>query len=175
METIPALGPGAVPRERLLRRIETSGAGVIAVIAGPGYGKTTLLRELAQRDPRPVAWLPLDGRDDDPAVLLADLAFAIDQIAPLDHALLLRLTRSGSRVPTTRMRELTRSMEGVAALIVLDDVHHLKSHDALDIISALIEHIPLGSTVALASREVPDLSLPRLRTTGRLLELVLGR
>jgi LuxR family maltose regulon positive regulatory protein len=162
-----------VPRDRLLTRIETSGADVVAAVAAPGYGKTTLLMELARRDPRPVAWLSLDSRDDDPAVLLADLAFALDRIYPLDDALLQRLTRSGSRVPTARIRELTRCIEGFGepVLIVLDDVHLLKSHEALDIVSTLIDHNPPGSTVVLGSREIPDLSLPRLRAAGRLFEL----
>jgi LuxR family maltose regulon positive regulatory protein len=60
--------------------LDTSGAEVVAVIAGPGYGKTTLLAGWAQRDPRPVAWLSLDVGDDDPAVLLSDLAFALDRV-----------------------------------------------------------------------------------------------
>ena len=146
---------------------------MVAVIAGPGYGKTTFLAGMAERDPRPVAWLSLDTGDDDPAVLLSDLALTLDQIHPLDHALLRRLTSSGSRVPAMRVRELTRAMDGFAepVLLVLDDVHLLTSSNALDIVSSLIDHTPVGWTVSLASRAVPDLSLPRLRSSGRLLEL----
>jgi LuxR family maltose regulon positive regulatory protein len=146
---------------------------VVSVIAGPGYGKTTSLAAMAERDPRPVAWLSLDARDDDPAVLLSDLALVLDQIHPLDHAVLQRLTSSGSRVSAMRIRELTRAMGGFteSVLLVLDDLHLLKSPSALDIISSLIDHDPAGWTIALASRTVPDLSLPRLRASGRLLEL----
>ncbi len=149
---------------------------MVAVIAGPGYGKTTLLAGMAERDPRPVAWLSLDSGDDDPAVLLSDLALALDEIHPLDRALLLRLTRSSSRVPAIRVRELTRAMDRFAEsiLLVLDDVHLLTSPNALDIVSSLIDHTPVGWTVSLASRTVPDLSLPRLRSSGRLLELDVG-
>jgi LuxR family maltose regulon positive regulatory protein len=62
-------------------------------------------------------------------------------------------------------------VRGRALLLVLDDVHLLKDGAALDVVSMLIEHTPAGSTVALTSREVPDLPLPRLRAAGRLLEL----
>ena len=99
-----------VPRDRLFDRIEASDADVVAVIAGPGYGKTTLLAGMAERVAS-VAWLSLDTGDDDPAVLLADLALALDETYPLDHALLWRLTSRGSRVPAMRVRELTRAME----------------------------------------------------------------
>lgn len=157
-------------------RIGDSGADVVAVIAGAGYGKTTLLREMAEHDPRPVVWLSLDVRDDDPAVLLSDLVVALDRVVPLEPGLLQRLTKTGSRVSTSRMRELTRWIERLEEplLFVLDDVHLLASHGALDVVSMLIEHVPGRSMIAFAARRVPDLSLPRLRAAGRLLELGAG-
>jgi LuxR family maltose regulon positive regulatory protein len=163
---------GLVPRDDLLARVQTSGADVIAIVAGAGYGKTTFLREMAERDPRPIAWLALDAADDDPAGLLADLATALNRIAPLDQGLLHRLTSSDPRMPTLRARELMRSFEGLGepVLVVLDDVHHLTSPSALDIVASVVEHVPSGSSVALASRELPEISLPRLRASGRLLQ-----
>lgn len=80
-QVLPSIRPGAIPREQLLSRIGSSGADVVAVIAAPGYGKTTLLAEWTRRDPRPVAWLALDARDDDPAVLLSGLASAAPEPA----------------------------------------------------------------------------------------------
>ena len=38
----------------------------MSVVAPAGYGKTTLLAHWAEADPRPFAWVALDGRDDDP-------------------------------------------------------------------------------------------------------------
>jgi hypothetical protein len=43
-------------------------------------GKTTLVSQLQQRSPLPRAWLSLDALDNDPAVLLAYLARALEQI-----------------------------------------------------------------------------------------------
>ena len=162
-----------ISRDRLLARIDGSGADIVSVIAGPGYGKTTLLRAWAERDPRPSAWVTLDDRDNDPAVLLADLAFALDRIDPSEHEALMRLAKSSSRALANRVRQLMRSLDGLAepAIIVLDDLHLVSNHEALDIVSALLERAPLGWAVALASREAPELPLPRLRATGRLLEL----
>ncbi len=146
---------------------------MIAITAGAGYGKTTLLKAFARRDHRPIAWLSLDAQDEDPAVLLADLALAFDRIHPIERALLQRLTNSGSPGLTARMRALTRLVDafGEPVVVVLDDVQVLRSYEVLDMISTMIEHIPVGSTAALASRATPDLHLPRLRAAGRLFEL----
>lgn len=59
---------GFVARDRIVARIASSGADVLAVVAGAGYGKTTLLVEVAEREQRPVAWVTLDVSDDDPTV-----------------------------------------------------------------------------------------------------------
>ena len=50
--------------------------------APAGYGKSTLLAEWARVEDRSVAWVSLDGFDDDPAALLALLASAYGRIAP---------------------------------------------------------------------------------------------
>jgi LuxR family maltose regulon positive regulatory protein len=45
---------GGVPRTELLVRLKASSASpVVAVVAPPGYGKTTLLAQWAERDRRP--------------------------------------------------------------------------------------------------------------------------
>src|SRR4051794_13065877 len=58
--------PARVSRPRLVRRLLAAPGGAVAVLVAPvGYGKTTLLAEWAERDPRPFAWLTLDDDDDD--------------------------------------------------------------------------------------------------------------
>ena len=171
--TLPKAPLHAISRSRLLARIDGSGADTVSVVAGPGYGKTTLLRAWVEHDPRPSAWVTLDDRDNDPAVLLADLAVALDRVDPSVREALMRLAKSSSQAPANRVRQLMRSLDGLSepAIIVLDDLHLAGNHKALDTISALVERAPHGWAVALASREVPDLPLPRLRATDRLLEL----
>ena len=43
---------------------------VVAVVAPAGYGKSTLLAQWSESDPRHFAWLSIDERDNDPSVLL---------------------------------------------------------------------------------------------------------
>src|SRR5512133_3672761 len=86
----PQLGGDAqVPRAALLDRLRAlSRTPVAAVLAPPGYGKTTLLAQWAERDPRAFGWLTIDRRDNDPSVLLRSLAAAVDRIKPVDGAAL---------------------------------------------------------------------------------------
>ena len=70
-----------VPRTALLDRLEASSwTPVAAIQAPPGYGKTTLLAQWAERDRRAFGWLTINRGDNDPGVLLHNLAAALDRI-----------------------------------------------------------------------------------------------
>jgi LuxR family transcriptional regulator, maltose regulon positive regulatory protein len=92
----PRLGTHAqVARVGLLDLLEASSrTPVAAILAPPGYGKTTLLAQWAERDPRAFGWLTIDRRDNDPAVLYRSLAAILDRTGPavvvLDDVHLLR-------------------------------------------------------------------------------------
>ncbi|HEY6697969.1 MAG TPA: hypothetical protein VIZ67_07080, partial [Acidimicrobiales bacterium] len=70
----------AVPLVGLVDYLKaSSGTPVVAIVAPPGYGKTTLLAQWAERDPRPFGWLTIDQQHNDAAVLLRDMAVALDR------------------------------------------------------------------------------------------------
>jgi LuxR family maltose regulon positive regulatory protein len=81
LQSIPALewelrqrlGGGApVRRSRLLDLLDASATvPVVSLVAPPGYGKTVLLEQWAERDPRRFAWLPGGGADAVPALARA--------------------------------------------------------------------------------------------------------
>jgi LuxR family transcriptional regulator, maltose regulon positive regulatory protein len=63
-----------VPRARLVNRLlEAHDVPLALLVAPAGYGKTTVLTEWAEHDPRPFAWVRLDDRHNDPQAL-AELA-----------------------------------------------------------------------------------------------------
>jgi LuxR family transcriptional regulator, maltose regulon positive regulatory protein len=81
----PPRPAGLVPRARLLRRLqEARDVPLVLLVAPAGYGKTTVLSEWAQQDPRPFRWL----RADDPRATLAVLA---DEAAIAQHPFVLVL------------------------------------------------------------------------------------
>jgi LuxR family maltose regulon positive regulatory protein len=70
----PALNDGLIEREHLLQRLRASDdARLVALVAPPGYGKTTLMAHWMGSTSRPAAWLTLDPADNDPVGLLSHL------------------------------------------------------------------------------------------------------
>ena len=56
-------------------------------------------------------------------------------------------------------------------MVVLDDVHLLDIWDCLDAVTRLIDYLPEGSQLAIASRGEPFPPLARLRAEGRVVEV----
>jgi LuxR family transcriptional regulator, maltose regulon positive regulatory protein len=169
----PRFRPGLVARERLVARLRDAGdVPLVLVVAPAGYGKTTALAEWAEQDRRPFAWIGLE-RDDDPARLLASIALALDEIEPVGRDLFMRSARRAEG-PGMLAQRLARSLAARRRpfVLVLDDAHLVQSPAAFEALEVLIDHVPAGSQLALASRTEPAaLPVGRLRTHRRLVEL----
>ena len=166
--------PGIVSRVRLLDWLEASAATPVVVICGPaGYGKTVLAAEWAKRDPRPFVWLSIDRHDNDPTVLLTYLAVGLDRVEPIDPTVLDILASRGASITQTVLPRLGAALASKAlpVVVVLDDVHLLHDHEALDAVAMLVDHLPEGSQLAVTSRGEPPLPVARWRAEGRLAEL----
>jgi LuxR family transcriptional regulator, maltose regulon positive regulatory protein len=166
---IASLG-GLIPRARLLAKLRETATPVVLVVAGAGYGKTTLLAQWSAADARPSAWLSLTERHDDPAVLLTDVVRTLGVVEPFDPA-----TRRGLNATTADFTSvlLPRVERAIASrtrpfLLVIDDVHVLRRASAWAIVQAIADRIPAGSQVALAGRVDPSLALARMRADRRM-------
>ena len=145
---------------------------MVDVTAPAGYGKSTLLPQWAHSESRPVAWVSLDRFDDDPSVFLGLLAAAFAVIAPGQAELLSDLSGPGVS-PLGRAAPRLAAVLGrspVPFVLMLDDLHELRSADCHDVLSVVISGVPDGSQLVAASRsEQPH--APRLRASGDVLEL----
>src|SRR6476646_1416286 len=172
---IPNVRRDSVSRTALVNRLRAAGAFPAVVLVAPaGYGKTTVLAQWAAKDARQFAWLSIDGRDNDPVVLLRHLAAALDPIDPIEPQVLEAL--SSQPRPSVWDSVVPRLTAHVAScespfVLVLDDVDLLESEDAVAIVAALIENLPHRSMVALAGRSQPKLPVASLRVGGPLLEI----
>ena len=86
-----------------------------------------------------------------------------------------RCCGSTSSPRTTTPRSSESRLEAIAdrpgALVLVDDVHVLRSPGALAAFERLLGQTAHGTTVAFAARRPPALPLARLRAEGRLLEI----
>ena len=144
---------------------------MVDVTAPAGYGKSTLLAQWAHSEGRPVAWVSLDRFDDDPLVLLGLLAAAFAGIAPGQADLVADLGGPGISPlgrAAPRLAAVLRHSP-VPFVLMLDDLHEIRSPDCHDVLSVVISGIPEGSQLVSASRsEHPHAA--RLRATGDVLE-----
>jgi LuxR family maltose regulon positive regulatory protein len=166
---------GAVGRGDLIETARSSGCRLIAVTAPPGYGKSTFLAEWADSEDRPVAWLSLDRFDDDPATLLASLAYAYSRAGLGRGDLILGRRGHGVSVLGRAAPRLASEFRAsrVPFVFMLDDLHKLQSPACHDVLGMMFSALPAGSQVAATSRsEQPH--VPRLRASGDALEFGVG-
>jgi LuxR family maltose regulon positive regulatory protein len=145
----------------------------VAVFAGPGYGKTTLVAQWADADERPFAWVSLDERDNDPVVLLTYIAAALDRVEPISPGVFEALSSPGAGIETVAVPRLAAALSTITIpfVLLLDDVHVLRDRACLDAIAALVAHLPGRSQIVLAGRVEPDLPLARPRAQREALDI----
>jgi LuxR family maltose regulon positive regulatory protein len=174
---VPGPRPGFVPRRRLADQLEVGLArGLVLVCAPAGFGKTVLLADWARRTGRPVAWLSLDASDNDPARFWRHTVAALSQARPgvgeLAGPVPGSLAPSASEgLMTALINELASQPGEDKAVLVLDDYHLISSELVHEAVLFLLEHLPPGLRLVLASRSDPPLPLARLRADGQLAEL----
>ncbi len=174
--TVPALRDGYPSRRQVWQPARDSGATAVGVTAPVGYGKTALLAEWAHRDPRSVAWLSLDRDDDDPATLLALLAAAYGRAFPRQASLKRALRATGGHDADARGTvRITHALAHAPSpfLLLVDDVHHLRSSACQELLVGVLAVIPPGSQVVTASRD-EQRHLAPMRATGATVEITAG-
>jgi LuxR family transcriptional regulator, maltose regulon positive regulatory protein len=170
---VPSLRPGTVSRTALVNQLRAATSARVATVVAPaGYGKTTLLSQWAERDPRKFSWVTVDDRDNDPVVLLRHIAAALDGDEPLEPRVIQALQSPGPSIWAAAVPRVAAALAARGPLVlVLDDFNLLRSRTSLETVAALIDDEAEGSTLVVAGRVPPRLPLAPLRASGRLLEL----
>jgi LuxR family maltose regulon positive regulatory protein len=171
--TEPPRGSDVTLRAPIAERLEQASGGVVVVHAPSGYGKTTTVAAWARRDRRPLGWIEVDQCDNDPSILLAVLVQALASVTDFDGSELSAPHGSHERYSTTIAPMLGQSVRRCRRpfALVLDDAHEVVEQPALDLIDALVHHVPPGSTVVLVGRVEPRLRLARLRVDDEVAEI----
>ncbi|MBP7690245.1 MAG: hypothetical protein KA765_20170, partial [Thermoflexales bacterium] len=169
---VPALRHNAVPRPRLLNRLDARPITLISAQAGSG--KSTLLSEWIAQTARPVAWVSLDADDNDPARFWSYLVTALQNVCARAGQTLLQTLNAGA-LPTLQplLIDLLNDLQQAAPPIalVLDDYHVILSPDIHDALRFFLDHLPDSVRVIIATRIDPPLPLARWRVRDQLTEL----
>ena len=172
---MPRTRPGLMARPHLVRRLEeASNTELVLVSAPPGFGKSTLIAEWARSTGRPVAWVSLDPGDNDPSRFWRYVVAALDQARPgLEEKVVPLLGAAQDVTPEAVVgavvNELVADPETLA--LVLDDYHAIESAAIHEGLAFLLQRVPPGLVVVIATRSEPPLALPLLRARGQLTEL----
>src|SRR5690242_8147243 len=168
----PGLG-GVVPRPGLFERLGAS-ARVTVLSAPPGSGKTVLVRSwigqrgLADR----AAWVSVGRGEQDPQRFWLSVLGALRQTSA-GSRLVGELTAApdvdGWAVAERLLKDLTPLADRL--WLVIDDMHELRSAEALAQLELLVMRAPPELHFVLATRHDLGLGLHRLRLEGELSEI----
>jgi len=171
--TPPPWRPGSPSRMGLIERVRTDDRQVVVVTAPAGYGKSTFLRQWAEREDRAVAWVSLEATDDDETVVLDYIANALERVGSLGTEVSLMVAQPRGAMRTAALTRLAATVWRTAqpTVLMIDDVDQLHTAGSIDALAWLAERLPPTTRLAMASRVRLPLPLARLRARGRLLEV----
>jgi DNA-binding SARP family transcriptional activator len=152
--------------------------GSLVITAGPGYGKTTLLREAVAEGKPGAAWVACTPAEREPGALLLRLIGALRDAAPgIAAAFNERLaTAPGGQIDAlAATRELLSELDELLLepiAIVVDDAEHLAAErEALALIEQMLRADPGKLRPAVASRRRLDVHVAKAHASGTVAEL----
>jgi LuxR family maltose regulon positive regulatory protein len=156
-----------VRRARLEAHLADAERRHITLVSGlPGAGKTTLVASWLRTVDHPAAWVGLDSRANEPGRLARSVVTSLADVAAVPDG------------PSRRRRSdvvlLDQALSSLATgpwVLVLDDVHELRSPEALGALRHLLDHSPPNLSLVLCARADPPVALGRLRLDGHLGEI----
>src|SRR5256714_663980 len=173
----PRPAPALLPRPRLIERLQANLVHPVTLVtANAGSGKTTLVADFVRTHTHQYLWYQLDHTDADPFVFLGYLAHGIRQhVTEFGAATFAYLQEAASEVAQQPERAVDVLLNEVLDLVeqqlivVLDDYHHLGTETPVHrVVDRLLAYLPDVIHVIIISRDVPPLSLSRLRAQNAL-------
>jgi two-component SAPR family response regulator/Flp pilus assembly protein TadD len=162
---VPNRRPELLSRSRLLEGLNGLLDNKLILLSAPaGYGKTSLLIDLAHQVEMPVCWLSLDLLDRDPqrfiAYLIASLSERFPGVGAVSRTRLSRLNsieRDAEAILVLLTNEIYEQVED-DFLLILDDYHLLDDVPVIsDLVNRFLELVMENCHVILSSRTLPSL------------------
>lgn len=171
--TVPKAVSGEILRENLLNMILKGSKKFSYIHAGAGYGKTTLLSQVANRAGSAV-WLSLDG-ENDVFTFVHTLCEAVRQAFPEFSFTVSEYLPFSEKDNFINLLAdaLICSLENLARdfWLVLDDLQTIEERKIKKLIIGLIRYAPAGLKFAIGSREAPWQDFLPFAVRGNFIEL----
>jgi LuxR family transcriptional regulator, maltose regulon positive regulatory protein len=168
---------GLVQRPRLFAMLDRGAAGRVTVLSAPaGSGKSTLVSSWLREaePPGAPAWVAIEREEADATRFWGTVMDALrDSGAMASGDGLATLMPAPSGGQEEFLGHLSDGLERLQepVLLVLDDLHLLRSGEALRGLEELITRGPAQLHTFILTRRDPKLGLHRLRLTGELVEI----
>jgi ATP/maltotriose-dependent transcriptional regulator MalT len=162
---VPHRRPELLSRPRLLESLKALLDNKLLLLAAPaGYGKTSLLLDLAQNLEMPICWLSLDLLDRDPQRFLAYLIACLGERFPD--------VGETSRHQLNRLKSIDQDAEAILVmltnelydhvendfLLIIDDFHLLDDVPVIsDLLNRFLQLVDDNCHILLSSRTLPAL------------------
>ena len=141
---------------------------------GPATGKTVAVAQWFEAlDPMAREWVTLDANDDRPERFWLTFVLALQRAVPGAFAETEASETDMRRLPPEFLDRLLTEWSAVKdpLVIVLDDIHQLRTPEITNDLGFVVEHLPGRSRMLLTSRVDPHLPVSRWRGRGWLAEL----
>ncbi len=166
---VPTVPPWVVARPRLSAVQKAAERSRVVLVSAPaGYGKSTLVAQWSDLDPRASGWVQLGPGDNDPVVLLAHVVAALERTGPVCGELLEELSGRTPRIDEVAIPLLAADLgERDPFVLVLDDVHVITAKKSRAILAFLVEEVRSGCQLVLVTRGDPGVAArPAARKWG---------
>lgn len=169
----PKAASGEIVRKGLINAILGSNKNITYIHAGAGYGKTTLLSQIANSRESTV-WISFDGESDVftfantlcDAVRLRfpDFDFTTSEYLPFEGKV---------NFITILANALISAVEKLAKdfIIIMDDLHTMEDPQIKKLIACIVKYKPENIQLCLSGRESPWKELVPQRVRGNVLEI----
>ncbi len=163
----PALPPRPIANElarpHLVERLAVRWTNAVTlVVAGPGFGKSTILAQAMRvhaLEPSGIeGWAVCQPGYEQAGCLAGALVAALGGTPRGDD-------------PLTEVLRAVREHSPLDVCLILDDVHEIPAgSSSADLLGELVRRLPSHAHLVLAGREVPPMPLAHVRAAGRLTE-----
>ncbi|HEX2945981.1 MAG TPA: LuxR C-terminal-related transcriptional regulator [Clostridia bacterium] len=144
------------------------------VSAPPGYGKTSLVAEWANKSASNFAWFAIDSGDNEPGRFFTYMISAL-QVFDSNIGIAVRSLLDSPQLPTIDIISAVLSNEieemPEKAVLVLDDFQYINNRAVLETLRSIIENQLQKLHLVIITRQDPDMPLSRMRANNRINEI----